>query len=72
MCIVPSNRPAFVDWLRGRPDPVPHRDEKGNLRRLVAGHFLKDVFSGARTVAATSGGTEAGQGLDVQPDEPYP
>jgi hypothetical protein len=55
MGIVPSNRRAFVDWLRGRPDLVPDVDERGHLPRSLFGHFLKEVVSSTRTSAAVKG-----------------
>jgi hypothetical protein len=55
MCLVPSNRRAFVEWLRGRPDLAPDLDEKGHVPRAVFGRFLEDAFAAARTTAAVKG-----------------
>ena len=55
MCLVPSNRRAFLDWLRGRPDLVPNPEAKGHLPRAVYGAFLEAVFAATRTAAAVKG-----------------
>jgi uncharacterized NAD(P)/FAD-binding protein YdhS len=55
MGILPSNRRAFVEWLRLRPDLAPDLQEKGHLPRSTFGHFLKDVFASTRTSAAIKG-----------------
>jgi len=55
MCLVPSNRRAFVTWLQARPDLAPELDESGHLPRPVYGTFLKDVFAATRTNAAIKG-----------------
>ncbi len=55
LCLVPSNRRAFLQWLQGRPDLAPELNEKGHLPRAVFGHFLKDVFASTCTSAAVKG-----------------
>jgi len=55
MCLVPSNRRGFVEWLRAHPEQAPNLDEKGHLPRSVYGAFLEDVFASARTAAAVKG-----------------
>jgi uncharacterized NAD(P)/FAD-binding protein YdhS len=55
MGILPSNRRAFLEWLRSRRDLAPELDEKGHLPRSTFGHFLKDVVSSTRTSAAIKG-----------------
>ncbi|MCT8972791.1 FAD/NAD(P)-binding protein [Microbaculum marinisediminis] len=55
MCLVASNRRAFVDWLRTRPDLAPDLDEKGHLPRPVYGEFLKDAVAATRVNAAIKG-----------------
>ena len=52
MCLVPSDRRAFVGWLAERPDLVPDLDERGHLPRSLFGAFLKDAFDTARANAA--------------------
>lgn len=54
MCLVPSNRRAFVEWLRNGNGHAPI-DEKGHLPRAVFGAFLKDAFQATRTSAAIKG-----------------
>ena len=55
MCLTPTNRRAFLQWLRTRPDIAPEVDEKGHLPRAVFGLFLRDVVASARTAAAVKG-----------------
>jgi|GEM_PF-668786 len=55
MCLAPSNRRAFVSWLKRRPDLAPDLDEKGHLPRSLYGAFLKDVFASTLTMAAIKG-----------------
>lgn len=55
MCLVPSNRGAFVAWLRDHPDLAPDFDERGHLPRAIFGKFLKDAFGATRTAAAIKG-----------------
>jgi hypothetical protein len=55
LCLVPSNRRAFVTWLAGRPDLAPDLDEKGHAPRAVFGLFLKEVFEAARISAMVKG-----------------
>jgi uncharacterized NAD(P)/FAD-binding protein YdhS len=55
MGIVPTNRRAFLEWLRSRPDLAPEVDEKGHLPRSTFGLFLRDVISSTRTNAAIKG-----------------
>ena len=55
MCLAPSNRRAFIDWLRGHPEVAGEVDERGHLPRAIYGLFLKDVVAATRTVAAIKG-----------------
>lgn len=55
MCLVPSNRRSFVEWLRDRPALAPDLDERGHLPRSVFGAFLKDTFASTRNAAAAKG-----------------
>ncbi len=55
MCLAPTNRRAFLDWLKQHPEQAPGFDEKGHLPRSVYGAFLKDVFASTLTVAAIKG-----------------
>lgn len=55
VCVTPSNRRAFVEWLKTRPDLAPSLDEKGHAARAVFGAFLKDVVAAARVTAAVKG-----------------
>jgi len=52
MCLAPSNRRAFLGWLRGRPGCAEDLDEQGHLPRAVFGAFLEEVFCATRTIAA--------------------
>ncbi len=51
MCLVPSNRRAFWNWVQTRPDLVADAEEKGHLPRTIFGHFLKDAFQAALMMA---------------------
>ena len=51
MCLQPSNRRAFVEWLKGHPEVVGDVDEKGHLPRAVFGAFLKDAIAATRTAS---------------------
>lgn len=51
MCLTPSSKRAFVDWLGTRPDLVPDLDEKGHLPRKFFGLFLQDACARARRIA---------------------
>ncbi len=51
MCLAPSNKRAFVSWLKQRPDLAPDLDEKGHLPRSFYGAFLKDVFASTLAMA---------------------
>ncbi len=55
MCLAPSNRRAFIDWLRGHPEVAGEVDERGHLPRAIYGLFLKDVVAATRTMAAVKG-----------------
>jgi uncharacterized NAD(P)/FAD-binding protein YdhS len=55
MCLAPSNKRAFVDWLKQNPKLTPDLDEKGHLPRSIYGAFLKDVFASTLTMAAIKG-----------------
>ncbi len=55
MCVVPSNRRAFIEWLHAHPDHGPGVEEKGHLPRAVFGEFLEEVFAATRTAAAVKG-----------------
>ena len=55
MCMAPSNRQAFLNWLKKQPEFGSNIDPKGHLPRALYGHFLKDVFSSSRAQAADKG-----------------
>ncbi len=55
MCLAPSNRRAFLDWLEHHREYAPNLDPKGHLPRSVYGAFLKDVFASTLTLAAVKG-----------------
>ena len=55
MCLVPSNRRAFLNWLRNQPELAPDLDARGHLSRSVFGAFLKDAFAAAQTAAVIKG-----------------
>ena len=55
MCLVPSNRRAFFEWLQGRPDLAPDLDSRGHLPRALFGEFLKDMVASSRTAAEAKG-----------------
>jgi hypothetical protein len=55
MCLEPSNRRAFVEWLRQHPTYTVGLDEKGNMPRAVYGEFLRDVCDRTAAEAATQG-----------------
>jgi len=44
MCLTPSHRRAFLDWLRLHPELVSNPDPRDHLARNLFGEFLKDVF----------------------------
>jgi hypothetical protein len=52
MCLLPGNRQAFIQWLRGRGDTP---DPKGHLPRRVYGDFLAEAVRAARVLAAAKG-----------------
>ena len=52
MCLLPGNRQAFIQWLRGRGDTP---DPKGHLPRRVYGDFLGEAVRAARVLAAAKG-----------------
>jgi uncharacterized NAD(P)/FAD-binding protein YdhS len=58
MCLTPSSRRAFVEWLRGQPQYAIGLDEKASMPRAVYGEFLKDVIRQAKQFAER-------QGIDV-------
>jgi len=53
MCLVPSNRSAFLHWLAARGAAAI--DAKGHLPRGLYGEFLADVVRAACTAAAVKG-----------------
>ena len=55
MCLTPSNRRAFYNWLVLQDEFGPETDPNGHLPRAVFGRFLKDVFASTRTNAAIKG-----------------
>ena len=55
LCLVPSNRRAFLDWLKSRPDHARDLDDKGHLPRSVFGSFLSEVVRTAVVTAAIKG-----------------
>lgn len=55
MCLVPSNRRAFLEWAKQQPEFGATLHETGHLSRTVYGAFLEDVFKSACTVAAIKG-----------------
>ena len=55
MCLLASNRRAFIEWLNGRPELAASLAPKGHLPRRVYGEFLIDVMRSARTIAAIKG-----------------
>ncbi|MEM7016946.1 MAG: FAD/NAD(P)-binding protein [Pseudomonadota bacterium] len=55
MCLAPSNRSAFFNWLKTQADFGADTDPKGHLPRAIYGRFFKDIFSTTRTQAAIKG-----------------
>jgi uncharacterized NAD(P)/FAD-binding protein YdhS len=55
MCLVPSNRGAFLEWLRMRGDAHASVDAKSHVPRALFGRFLQDAFAATRTAAAIKG-----------------
>lgn len=55
MCLVPSNRQAFIAWLGDHPEFAGDGDAKGHLPRATYGRFLEDVVAATRTAAAIKG-----------------
>lgn len=55
MCLTPSHRRAFLDWLRLHPELVPNANPRDHLPRTLFGEFLKEVFGATLTVAAIKG-----------------
>ena len=55
MCLDPSNRHAFLEWLQAHDRYAEGLDEKGHLPRRVYGEFLCDVVAATRTEAARHG-----------------
>ena len=55
MCLLASNRRAFIEWLNGRPEFAASLAPKGHLPRKVYGEFLVDVMRSVRTIAAIKG-----------------
>ena len=64
MCLEPTNRRAFVEWLQRHPRYARGLDEKGNMPRAVYGEFLRDVI--LRTGAAAK---ERGIRVKLVPQE---
>ncbi|MBV9433993.1 MAG: FAD/NAD(P)-binding protein [Hyphomicrobiales bacterium] len=55
MCLVPSNRRAFLEWLRARNGPGAALDERGHQPRALFGEFLEEAFAATRMAAAIKG-----------------
>lgn len=55
LCLVPSNRRAFLSWLETKPAFAGKIDPRGHLPRAVFGMFLTDAFEAARVSAAVKG-----------------
>jgi uncharacterized NAD(P)/FAD-binding protein YdhS len=55
MCLVASNRRAFLDWLRGQQDLQIDLDPSGHLPRSIYGAFLKDIFATTQRAAGAKG-----------------
>ncbi len=55
LCLVPSNRRAFLDWARMQPQWTDAADPDGHLPRAAYGAFLTDAARAARTMAAIKG-----------------
>jgi hypothetical protein len=64
MCLDPSNRRAFVEWLHRHPVHSIGLDEKASKPRAVYGEFLQDVI--AQTVAEAD---KRGLGVAFVPQE---
>jgi hypothetical protein len=64
MCLEPSNRRAFVEWLHEHPVYARDLDEKASMPRAVYGEFLRDVI--AKSVALA---VERGIAVEFVPDE---
>ncbi|MDX1405355.1 MAG: FAD/NAD(P)-binding protein [Woeseiaceae bacterium] len=59
MCLEPSNRRAFVEWLQRHPQHSNDLDEKASKPRAVYGEFLRDVIERGKAKAER-------RGIDVQ------
>jgi uncharacterized NAD(P)/FAD-binding protein YdhS len=59
MCLDPSNRRAFVEWLATHDEYAAVLDGKGHMPRSVYGEFLADVIGRTSKIAAS-------KGIDVQ------
>jgi len=55
MCLVPTDRRAFVEWLHSQEGYSAGLDEKGHMPRAVYGEFLSDVVARARREATERG-----------------
>ena len=55
MCLTPSNRRAFLQWLQTQPGYESGVDAKDHLPRSLFGAFLEDVFRSTRTSAVVKG-----------------
>lgn len=55
MCLDPSNRRAFVEWLQAHPKHSVGLDEKGHMPRAIYGEFLRDAIANALQIAAEKG-----------------
>ena len=55
MCLEPSNRRAFFEWLQRQPQYATDLDPKGSLPRAVYGEFLKDAIEQSKAVARARG-----------------
>lgn len=64
MCLEPSNRRAFVEWLQKHPVYSVNLDEKASMPRYVYGEFLRDMI--ARIVSESS---DRGIQVEFVPEE---
>ena len=55
MCLTPTSRRAFYDWLSLHPDVAGEPNPKGHLPRAVFGAFLQDTFASTKRAAEAKG-----------------
>lgn len=55
MCLEPTNRQAFVEWLRNHDRYSHSLDEGGHMPRAVYGEFLVDTIRQCRQIADQKG-----------------